>query len=163
MTLRFSIYLPSLLMVLLWFQGCASASRIPDSDSLETLFIYQSELSAPIIMSRTHEAAGGEMWRRPQTLFMDGYAVFYRDGRAIKHERHRMWRVYDANKSDAHKVDGKVRILSERNGNPVINLSFDGETTYTLQGPQPKSEGDKRWSSNFGFGVIRHALDEGYT
>jgi len=113
-------------------------------------------------MTRAHKAAGGTEWRRPQSLTMEGYAVFYKGERSVKHEHHRMWRVYDAAKTDAHKVDGKVRIESVLEGTPVINLSYDGQTTYTPQGAQPKSESDKRWSSNFGFGVIRHALDEGY-
>jgi len=73
-----------------------------------------------------------------------------------------MWRVYDAAKIDAHKVDGKVRIESLSDGKAMFDLSFDGQHTYTSQGQQPQSESDKRWSSNFGFGVIRHALDPGY-
>jgi hypothetical protein len=143
--------------------GCSTVSESNQTERFPTLLPAQETLTAKTIMIRAHEAAGGETWRRPQTLSMDGYAVFYRDGKTVKHERHRMWRVYDANKADAHKVDGKVRILSEHEGKAVINLSYDGETTYTATGAQPKSESDKRWSSNFGFGVIRHALDEGYT
>ncbi len=143
--------------------GCSTVSESNQTERFLTLLPAQETLSAKTIMTRAHQAAGGDTWRRPQTLSMDGYAVFYRDGKTVKHERHRMWRVYDANKADAHKVDGKVRILSEYDGQTVINLSYDGETTYTATGAQPKSESDKRWSSNFGFGVIRHALDEGYS
>ena len=138
------------------------ACESPKADVLTTLHTAELNLSAVEIMSRAHEAAGGEVWTRPESLAMDGYAVFYKNGKSVKHEHHRMWRVYDAQKTDAHKVDGKVRIESVLNGTPVINLSYNGQTTYTPQGPQPKSESDKRWSSNFGFGVIRHALDEGY-
>jgi hypothetical protein len=130
--------------------------------SLPTLYPAQADISAKEIMVKAHEAAGGITWSRPTSLTMDGYAVFYKDGAAIKHENHRMWRVYEADKKEAHKVDGKVRIESFRDGVAIINLSFDGLTTYTAQGPQPNSESDKQWSSNFGFGVIRHALDEGY-
>ncbi len=146
----------------------AGCQTVPSSDnnSLEnsypTLFPEQESLSPKEIMARAHEAAGGETWRRPQSLAMDGYAVFYQEGQTVKHERHRMWRVYDASKSDAHTVDGKVRILSEQDGKAIIDLSYNGETTYTTEGAQPKSESDKQWSSNFGFGVVRHALDEGY-
>jgi len=74
-----------------------------------------------------------------------------------------MYRVYDAGKADAHRADGKVRITSVRDGRPIIDVAFDGEITSTAQGAQPKSEADKRWASNFGFGVIRHALDDGYS
>jgi len=121
-----------------------------------------SDMQAKAIIRKAYLAAGGDVWRRPQSLFMDGYAVFYREGVAVKNDRHRMWRVYDGGKREAHSVDGKVRILSERAGQPIINISYDGQTTYTPSGPQPKSEADKQWSSSFGFGVIRHALDTGY-
>lgn len=139
-----------------------TACQPSQPDGLPTLYTSQTDLSAIDIMTGAHEAAGGTVWTRPQSLAMDGYAVFYKGGQSVKHENHRMWRVYDAGKTDAHKVDGKVRIESILNGTSVIDLSYDGETTYTPQGAQPKSESDKRWSSNFGFGVIRHALDEGY-
>ena len=114
------------------------------------------------IISRAHKAAGGLTWARPKSLAMAGYAVFYKDGQTHRHETHKMWRVYAANKTDAHRVDGKVRIYSVKNGKAVINISYDGSYTYTEKGVQPKTEADKGWSENFGFGVIRHALDDGY-
>jgi len=132
------------------------------SDTYPTLFTIDAELSSTEIISRAYAAAGGVEWTRPKSLSMDGYAVFYKDGKSAKNEKHQMWRVYDAGKTEAHSVDGKVRILSVRDGKPFYNMSFDGRTTYTGDGPQPKSEADKRWASSFGFGVIRHALDEGY-
>lgn len=66
-----------------------------------------------------------------------------------------MWRVYNANKKDAHKVDGKVRIESIRQGKSLINLAFDGRSTYTDGGPQARSATGKQWASSFGFAVIR--------
>lgn len=144
------------------FLGTMAGCTAPVTADLSTLHTAHINLSAKDIMMRAHAAAGGTTWTRPQSLAMDGYAVFYKNGMSAKHEHHRMWRVYYAAKTDAHSVDGKVRIESIQNGNPVINLSYDGQTTYTSQGPQSKSESDKRWSSNFGFGVVRHALDEGY-
>lgn len=148
---------------LLLLSGCGVQTSDPSSKPLSALYPAQTELSATDIMTRAHANAGGRTWSQPVSLAMEGYAVFYKDGMAIKNEHHRMWRVYDALKTDAHKVDGKVRIESIRDGKTLINLSYDGETTYTPEGAQPKSESDKRWSSNFGFGVIRHALDKGYT
>lgn len=143
--------------------GTAVKAASDTDPSLLTLYPNKAALSADAIMARAHAVAGGAEWVRPQSLVMDGYGVFYKDGEAATHERHRMWRVYAADKSDAHRVDGKVRIRSEKNGVAVIDLSFDGTTTYTAAGPQPKSEADKRWASNFGFGVIRHAFDPGYS
>jgi len=122
---------------------------------------YASVTPAQII-TRAHKAAGGLTWARPTSLSMAGYAVFYKDGQSLRHETHKMWRIYDAGKTNAHQVDGKVRIYSVKDGNAVINISYDGRTTYTDKGAQPKTEADKGWSSNFGFGVIRHALDTGY-
>ncbi len=132
------------------------------SGNLETLY-PATGLSAVEVMTKAHAAAGGQSWARPKTLSMKGYGVFYREGEAVTHETHNMWRVYDAGKTDAHKVDGKVRLESIKDGRRVIDLAYDGGVTYTPDGAQPPSESDKRWSSNFGFGVIRHALDEGYS
>jgi len=122
-----------------------------------------SEPTAKEIIASAYEAAGGDTWVRPQTLTMTGHAIFYDGATPISHEAHSMWRVYDSAKRDAHSADGKVRIESIRDGVPVIDLAFDGTTTSTAAGPQPQSESDARWASNFGFGVIRHALDPGYT
>lgn len=140
------------------------AAPLPEkpAEGFRTLMPSNPDMSADEIMKRAHEKAGGQEWVRPISLIMDGYAVFYHGGEAKRNERHRMWRVYDADKSEAHHADGKVRILSERGGEPLIDLSFDGQNTYTSEGKQAKSESDKRWASNFGFGVIRHAFDAGY-
>ncbi len=120
------------------------------------------EMDARAIVARAYEAAGGEAWRRPRTLHLKGYGVFYKDGVAAVNERHEMWRVYPAWKGEAHAADGKVRIQSWRNGETVLATAFDGTTTYGKDGPLPPSDADKQWAENFGFGVIRYALDEGY-
>lgn len=145
------------LLVAISLSLCACAA----TDGLNTLHSADTR-RADDIMRQAHNVAGGQSWTRPISLSMDGYAVFYRDGDSVTHERHSMWRVYAADKVEAHRVDGKVRIQSVRDGVAVIDLAYDGVTTSTAKGPQPKSEADKRWASNFGFGVIRHALDEGY-
>lgn len=147
------------LFVMGWALSACQTSSLPR----DYVALYPDEsLTATEIISRAHTAAGGETWTHPESLSMSGYSIFYRGGKASKHEIHNMWRVYEAGKTDAHKVDGKVRLESIKDGKTIIDLSFDGTTTYTSSGPQPPSESDKRWSSNFGFGVIRHALDEGY-
>lgn len=133
------------------------------SDVFPALITDFEARSAEQIVETVYAAAGGELWRRPQTLSMDGYAVFYPGGETRKNEHHRMWRVYDAGKQDAHRVDGKVRIESIRGGQALINVAFDGKVTSTSTGPIPASGADNQWSSSFGFGVIRHALDNGYS
>lgn len=149
---------------ILTFFGCSydSANNI-SSEPYPSLMTEFDNHTSENIISLAYAAAGGETWRRPKTLFMDGYAIFYGNGQNFKNEHHRMWRVYDSNKTDAHTVDGKVRIESIREGKPLINVSYDGQNTYTDGGQQGKSATDQRWSSSFGFGVIRHALDDGYS
>jgi hypothetical protein len=121
-------------------------------------------LSARTIIERATANAGGETWRRPQTLYLEGYGTFYDpDGSPLINESHRMWRVYPAFKPEAHNADGKVRIESIRAGQVVSYSAFDGARTYGLNGVLPPSAADTQWAENFGFGVIRFALDDGYT
>jgi hypothetical protein len=121
-------------------------------------------LSARTIVERATAAAGGESWRRPTSLYLEGYGTFYdATGAPLINESHRMWRVYPAFKPDAHNADGKVRIESIRGGQVVSYSAFDGTRTYGLNGILPPSAADTQWAENFGFGVIRFALDEGYT
>jgi hypothetical protein len=124
----------------------------------------QPNQSARIIVERATAAAGGESWRRPRTLYLEGYGTFYApDGTALINENHRMWRVYPEFKPDAHNVDGKVRIESIRGGQTVSYTAFDGTRSYGLNGILPPSSADTQWAENFGFGVIRFALDTGYS
>jgi len=119
-------------------------------------------LSAREIVARAQTAAGGETWIHPQTLLMRGHAVFYTPNGVERHERYDMWRVYPNQKGMAHAADGKVRIESWHRGRCVRLITFDGQRSYTLEGPQPPSEADKQWSENFGFGVIRFAIEPGF-
>ncbi len=122
----------------------------------------KEELTATDIMEKAHQKAGGDFWKRPESLTLKGYGLFYENGTPLKNETHNMWRVFEDEKSDAHKANGKVRIESFRNGKPFFVVTYDGQNTYDLRGKQEASAADKRWASNFGYGVIRHALDEGY-
>ena len=120
-------------------------------------------LSARTIVERATAAAGGETWRRPTSLYLEGYGTFYAtDGTPLINESHRMWRVYPAFKPDAHNADGKVRIESVRGGQVVNYSAFDGTRSYGVNGLLPPSAADTQWAENFGFGVIRFALDDGY-
>jgi len=119
-------------------------------------------LSATTILDRAYANAGGSFWLRPKSLVMKGHGLFYKDGVTYKHEKHEMYRVYEKTKDAAHMANGKVRIASYRDGKPIILVTYDGSNTYDLSGIREPSEADKQWSSNFGYGVIRHALDQGY-
>lgn len=144
--------------------ACASAtglSRLDPATAPGAIPINET-LDARDIIARAHEAAGGQTWARPRTLHLIGEGVFYSSNGTERHERYEMWRVYPAEVGAAHAANGKVRIQSWRNGETAILLAFDGERSYTAAGPQPQSEADQQWSENFGFGVIRYALDEGF-
>jgi len=119
-------------------------------------------LSGSAVIELAHEAAGGQTWVRPKTLYMRGASTFYENNKAVVAERHEMWRVYAPAKSSAHQADGKVRIRSERQGKVVFDVAFDGVYTYAGGKRTEEPADSNRWASNFGFGVIRHALDEGY-
>jgi len=120
-------------------------------------------LSATEIMQKAHKKAGGKFWQKPKSLTLKGHAIFYYDGKPSKHEVHNMWRVFEKTKEDAHVANGKVRIESIKENKPVFVVSYDGKNTYDLNGKQEKSAADARWASNFGYGAIRHALDDGYS
>jgi hypothetical protein len=53
--------------------------------------------------------------------------------------------------------------LPFRDGKVVTFLAFDGSRTYGPDGVLPPSAADKQWAENFGFGVIRFALDQGFS
>jgi|GEM_PF-158009 len=117
------------------------------------------------IVERATEAAGGENWRRPRTLRMRGSAMFYGpptgDGPEVA-DRYEMWRVFPTESEDAHRANGMVRIDAFDTGRVIFQTAFDGETTYNQDGPVPTEQAQQDWSSAFGFGIIRFALDEGF-
>lgn len=121
------------------------------------------ELSAVEIVERAYAHAGGDEWVNPRSLRMEGYGLFWRGTEtAVRYEPYTMWRVYPETKDDAHAADGRVRIEAFRDSEVVFQIAFDGERTYDQDGPVEDQADSDRWSSNFGFGVIRHALDGGY-
>ena len=127
------------------------------------LYPHAPERSAADILAEAYAAAGGESWRRPKTLKLTGYAVMHRGGAATTYDSYEMWRVYDWRKQAAHEADGKVRIQAKKDGKTVLLLIFDGEKTYDLDGEVADATAGRQWASNFGFGAIRHGLDEGWT
>jgi hypothetical protein len=122
------------------------------------------DMTANEIIERAYDHAGGDEWVNPESLLMEGYSLFWRGSEGfVRYEPYRMWRVYPQSKDDAHAADGRVRIEAFSQGETVFQIAFDGERTYDQNGPVEEEADSDRWSSNFGFGVIRHALDEGYS
>lgn len=141
--------------------SCAAQAQITPEHALGAL-ARQTTLDGRAIVAAAHAAAGGDVWVRPRTLHMVGEAVFYEREGEVRHERYEMWRAFPSMRSAAHAADGRVRIESWREGRRALLLTFDGARSYTAAGPLPASEADAQWSENFGFGVIRYALNEGF-
>ncbi|MFT3754362.1 MAG: hypothetical protein QM769_00195 [Pseudoxanthomonas sp.] len=128
-------------------------------------FAEEITLSAEEIVRLAHAASGGQGWKRPQTLHLTGSAVSYGDGTAASRKQiahYEMWRVFPAWNQAAHGANGKFR-LDARNGDAVaFQISYDGKDTWDEKGKVEQAEASREWSENFGFGIIRFALDEGF-
>ncbi len=125
--------------------------------------LADASLTPAEIVRRAHVAAGADIWVRPTSLYLSGSATFYEGTSQKIFDRHEMWRVYPKVKVSAHQADGKVRIRSSRKGRVALDLAFDGQRTFVNGVVSDDSGESRRWASNFGFGVIRHALDAGYS
>ena len=125
-----------------------------------------AEETARSIVEQAVEVAGGELWLSPSTLILEGGADFYsqsQPGPVRRVDDYRMWRAMDTNRSAAHAADGKVRITARMQGKLLFEVGYDGATTWNEKGIVPKAEADKFWAENFGFGIIRQALKDGFT
>jgi hypothetical protein len=118
------------------------------------------------IIKNAHRVAGGALWQRPKTLHMLGTAALYQDGLASKKasaDHYEMWREYPAWNQSAHTPSGKVRIDAFAAGKVLFQVAFDGKNTYSQNGLIPGAEASKEWAEAFGFGIIRFALDKGFS
>lgn len=118
------------------------------------------------ILQAAVEAAGGDVWLNPSTLYLAGSAVFYAPDSSEPRstaDDYRMWRAMNPDRTTAHGADGKVRITAKSGEKLLFEVGYDGTTTWTEKGVMPKSQADAYWASNFGFGIIREALGPGFT
>lgn len=123
------------------------------------------ELDGATILARATEAAGGADWANARSLVLRGKAEFWGSSGAASRstaDSYVMYRVYDPQRQAAHDAEGKVRIIAGNAGKLLWTVGFDGQTTWTDKGITPKAEADAFWASNFGFGIIRHALQPGF-
>ncbi len=126
----------------------------------------EQPLTARDIVERAHEANGGETWRRPVTLYLEGYGLFFPDGTEASRvvaDRYRMWRRFAPESADAHLANGKVRIDSFVGDRAMFQIAFDGVTAYDADGPIEGGAASPQWRNSFGFGIIRYALGPGFT
>jgi len=126
----------------------------------------QDGLTPRQVIERAIEAHGGEVWLEPCTLQLSGTATFY-DGETgavrSKSDDYRMWREMDADRRQAHGASGKVRIIAKSGERVIFEVGYDGETTWTQSGIMPRDQADAYWATNFGFGVVRQALKDGFS
>lgn len=112
------------------------------------------------------EAHGGKDWADARSLVLSGHALFYAPDKPAPVSRaddYRMWRLFDPARQSAHEAEGKVRILAKTGGRLMFDVGFDGTTTWTEKGITPPEEAARFWASNFGFGIIRHAAQPGFS
>lgn len=127
--------------------------------------VRAQDLDARAILEKTIEAAGGEDWANVRTLVLSGHAVFYPQGThqpRVKADRYAMWRVFDPDRAEAHGPDGLVRIDSFIGDKVMFQVSYDGQDSWNQNGKVDPKEAERMWASNFGFGIIRHALKPGF-
>lgn len=123
------------------------------------------ELDGRAILERARQAAGGDDWANARTLVLKGRAVFWGKTGAepsSSPDSYVMHRVLDPDRQAAHGAEGKLRIEVSDKGRRLWVVGYDGKTTWNDKGAIPKPEADAYWASNFGFGIIRHALKPGF-
>jgi hypothetical protein len=123
------------------------------------------EPSPRAVLERAIAAHGGALWLDPGTLELSGTATFYDPATgAVRSEAddYRMWRTFEDGRTAAHEASGKVRIIAKAEGRTIFEVGYDGATTWTERGIMPRAEADAYWASNFGFGILRSALEQGF-
>ncbi len=122
-------------------------------------------LDGRAILAKATHAAGGDDWANAKSLVLRGRAVFWGQSGAepsSSPDSYVMYREFDPGRQAAHGAEGKLRIELSDRGKPIWTVGYDGETTWSDKGVVPKAEADRMWASNFGFGIIRHALKPGF-
>lgn len=123
-------------------------------------------LSGQEIVTRAHQAAGGEAWLKAGTNVMRGHATLCRNGNpgaCITADRYEMYRVYPTELAKAHAGSGKFRLDAFVGDRVLFQMAFDGEKSYDQKGvvAGPRAETDE--GTGFGFSAIRFALEPGFT
>lgn len=126
----------------------------------------EEKRTARDVVERAIAAHGGDKFLNPRNLQLRGTATFFdpATGAVRSHaDDYRMWRQFERGRKVAHGADGKVRIVAKSGDLVLFEVGYDGETTWTQNGIMPKAQADAYWANNFGFGIIRSALDDGFT
>lgn len=147
--------------------SCSNLAPLAEIDATQDVAAADDAqlLPARTVMERAIEAAGGAGWSDAKTLQLKGYGKFWPNGTqegSYVADDYRMWRVFSGARTASHGPDGWVRIDSKSGGKVIFQVGFDGATTWTQNGVVPDAAAEKLWANNFGFGIIREALEEGF-
>ncbi len=115
------------------------------------------------IIKKTIEASGGDVWKNPKTLQLEGRAIVYFSGQPKKLTLYKMWRVFPEENNAAHSANGKIRFDAFEGDDLFFQIAFDGQKTYQKLSEQAKPYSEfLRWSNNFGFSIFRYTKDDGF-
>lgn len=122
------------------------------------------ELTNLEIVKKAIDAAGGETWRRPQTLQLSGTATLFWQGKARQMTTYKMWRVFPADNDNARNANGKVRFDALAGDEIFFRIAFDGKNTVQVLSDEAKQNQESlKWGNNFGFSIFRFVESEGFT
>ena len=144
-----------------WFLAMLAAIlAVPTSASAP-----KAPITARAIVERAFKAAGGDAWRYPGTIWLKGHYFDYNGGgiTPVIYEPYELYRVQPRDHPNGHLADGKIRVSSFKDGKPTLQIAFDGAKTYDMNGPTGEGADAPFWRLTMGFGMIRFALDPGYT
>jgi hypothetical protein len=116
------------------------------------------------IVEKAFAASGGDSWRYPGTIWLKGKYLDFKNGIVPEvHQPYELYRVQPRDHPNGHLADGKIRVSSYRDGKATLQIAFDGAKTYGMNGPTGEGADAPMWRLTMGFGMIRFALDPGYT
>ena len=121
-------------------------------------------LTPQAIIERAYAAAGGDLYRYPRSYHLSGFYLDYKNGPVpVEYKPYDLYRIQPKDHPRGRVADGKIRVSAYRNGKPTMQIAFDGEKTYGLDGPTSEGADAPFWRTTMGFGMIRFALSPGYT
>jgi hypothetical protein len=119
--------------------------------------------TAKSVLRKTVEASGGDTWQQPQTLQLNGDAVWTPYGltdsaHKIDFDQYQMYRIFPAVNDAARKANGKIRFDAKYGDSLYLQLIFDSAVTrnYLSERAKPYQKYFS-WANNFGFSIIRFA------
>ena len=120
-------------------------------------------LTPQAIIERAYAAAGGDLYRYPGTYHLHGVYLDYKAGPVpVVYQPYDLYRVQPRDHPRGRIADGKIRISAFKDGKPTMQIAFDGEKTYNIDGPTGEGADTPFWRTTMGFGMVRFALTSGY-